>query len=78
MTDLRNWTKVSCVNTTFFKRYTQVVAKFELVLWFKGRVQFCLLALITLSIFVRCSKIGCQILAEGFSIKLNIMCSYVC
>ena len=52
MADLCNWTKVKCLNKTFYERYTHVVAKIEWVLWFQGRVHFGLLALITLSIFV--------------------------
>ena len=46
-------TKVYCSNKTFHERYTHVVAKIEEVLWFQGWVHFCVLALITLSIFVR-------------------------
>ena len=53
MADLRNWTKVWCLNKTLCERYTHVVAKIYWVLWFQDGVHFCLLALITLSIFVR-------------------------
>ena len=30
--DLRNWTKVKCLNTTFYERFMPVVAKIEWVL----------------------------------------------
>ena len=53
MADLRNWTKDQCLNKIFCKRNTHVVDKIERVLWFQGWVHFCLLALITLAIFVR-------------------------
>ena len=62
----RNWTTVSYLNKTFYKRYTHVVAEIELVLWFRGWAHFCLLALITLSIFVLFTKIRCQNLSKRF------------
>ena len=34
--DLRNSTKVQCLNKTFHERYTHVVAKIEWVIWFQG------------------------------------------
>ena len=61
MADLHNWTKVLCLNKTFYKRYTHIVAKIEWGLWFRGWKHFCLLALlITLSIHVRFPKTRCQ------------------
>ena len=36
MADLRNWTKVKCLNKTFYERYLREVAKIEWALWFEG------------------------------------------
>ena len=56
MADLRNWTKVWCLNKTLNKRYTQVVAEIEWVPQFQVWLHFCLLALITLPILFRFQK----------------------
>ena len=40
MADLCNWTKLQCLNKTFFERYSHAVAKIEWVLWFQGWVHF--------------------------------------
>ena len=52
MADLRNWTKVSCLNKTFYKRYMHLVARINWGRFFQGWKHFSLVALITLPIFV--------------------------
>ena len=41
---------------TIYEQFTQIMAKVEFIVWFQSRVRFCLLAFITLSIFVRFPK----------------------
>ena len=65
MTDLCDWIKVLHIYTPSSEDMMHVVAEIKRYLWFHGQLHFCLLAPITLSIFVQFSKMRCQNLSLG-------------